>query len=251
MYMNPNVLTVYKCPYFKSRLGKNNDGGYIIANIPDIKYNIMLSGGILDDISFETDFVNKYGVECVAFDGTIQRLPGNHNLIKFIKKNIGFYNTDNITNLHELIDNHDNIFVKMDIEGGEIPWIKSLSDEQMNKFSQIVMEFHKPFSNDEIDVFDKINKNHILVHFHGNNCSNTIIYKNLTMPSVFECTYLHKKFFVNPPKLNDTLIPSPLDMPNNLFAKEIFIDYPPFVHNVVRWRKNVRSLNVKIKMRLF
>jgi hypothetical protein len=136
----------------------------------------------------------------------------------------------------------------MDIEGGEIPWIKSLSDEQMNKFSQIVMEFHNPFSNEEIDVFDKINKNHILVHFHGNNCANTIIYKNLTMPSVFECTYLHKKFFVNPPKLNASLIPSPLDMPNNNVVKEIFIDYPPFVHNVVRWQKNVKSLNSKMKM---
>jgi hypothetical protein len=48
--MNPNVLTVYKCPYSKSRLGKNNDGGYIIANIPDIKYNIMLSGGKMLDL---------------------------------------------------------------------------------------------------------------------------------------------------------------------------------------------------------
>ena len=73
--MNPNVLTVYQCPYPKLRIGKNNDGGYIIVNIPDIKYDIIISGGISDDITFETDFVNKYGVECVAFDGTIQRLP--------------------------------------------------------------------------------------------------------------------------------------------------------------------------------
>ena len=42
--------------------------------------------------------------------------------------------------------------MKMDIEGGEIPWINSLNDEQMNNFQQIVIEFHRPFKNREINV---------------------------------------------------------------------------------------------------
>jgi hypothetical protein len=53
----------------------------------------------------------------------------------------------------------------MNIESGEILWIKSLSNEQINKFEQIVIEFHSPFSNNEIEVFDKLNKNHYLIHF--------------------------------------------------------------------------------------
>ena len=28
--MNPNVLTVYQCPYPKLRIGKNNDGGKML-----------------------------------------------------------------------------------------------------------------------------------------------------------------------------------------------------------------------------
>jgi len=137
-----------------------------------------------------------------------------------------------ISNLHDLIDSHENIFIKMDIEGSEIPWFKSLSDKQINKFDQMVIEFHRPFSDNEIEVFEKINKNHVLVHFHGNNCNEIHEHKGVKIPEVFECTYLHKKFFTNPPELNTDLIPSVIDMKNNKRREDIFIDYAPFVHNV-------------------
>jgi hypothetical protein len=181
-------------------------------------------------MSFEEDFIIKYpNVKAFAFDGTINNLPKENNKIIFIKKNIGFENNEQITNLHDIINVNECIFVKMDIEGGEIPWIKSLSDEQMNKFEQIVMEFHFPFNNEEIDVFDKINKNHYLIHFHGNNCCGTRNHNGVIIPNVFECTYLHKKYFTNPPELNKELIPSNLDMKNTEYD-EIYINYPPFVN---------------------
>ena len=228
--MNPSVLTVFKSPFEKKRLGKDYDGGYIIAEIPNIKYTTLLAGGIENDISFEEDFINKYTIDnAYAFDGTINNLPKEISKITFIKKNIGFENTEKITNLHDIIDVNESIFVKMDIEGGEIPWIKSLSDEQMNKFEQIVMEFHFPFSDNEIDVFDKINKNHYLIHFHGNNCCGLRNHNNVDIPNVFECTYLHKKYFINIPDLNKELIPSNLDM-KNTGNGEIYINYPPFVN---------------------
>lgn len=228
--MNPLVLTVYKSPFTKLRLGKDNDGGYIIAEIPNINYTILLAGGILDDISFEEDFINKYSnIKSYAFDGTINNLPKENSNIIFIKKNIGFENNEHVTNIHDIININECIFVKMDIEGGEIPWIKSLSDEQMNKFEQIVMEFHRPFSDNEIDVFDKINKNHYLIHFHGNNCCGVRNHNGVLIPNVFECTYLHKKYFTNIPELNKDLIPSNLDM-KNIDNDEIYINYPPFVN---------------------
>lgn len=227
--MNPSVLTVFKSPFEKKRLGKDYDGGYIISEIPNIKYTTLLAGGIENDISFEEDFVNKYTLDnAYAFDGTINKLPTENSKITFIKKNIGFSNDDNTTNVHDIIDVNECIFVKMDIEGGEIPWIESLSDEQMNKFEQIVMEFHNPFGNKEIDVFDKINKNHYLIHFHGNNCCGTRNHNGVIIPNVFECTYLHKKYFTTP-ELNKELIPSHLDM-KNTGNDEIYINYPPFVN---------------------
>ena len=61
--MNPSLLTVYQSPYSKIRLGKDYDGGYIIADIPDIKYQLILAGGINNDISFEQDFLKKYDIK--------------------------------------------------------------------------------------------------------------------------------------------------------------------------------------------
>jgi hypothetical protein len=91
--MNPSVLTVFKSPFEKKRLGKDYDGGYIIAEIPNIKYKILLAGGIENDISFEEDFINKYAIDkAYAFDGTINNLPNEISNITFIKKNIGFSN---------------------------------------------------------------------------------------------------------------------------------------------------------------
>jgi hypothetical protein len=229
--MDPKVLTVYKSPFAKIRLGKVNDGGYIIASLPNIEYSLLLSGGIEQDISFEEDFISHYpNVKTFAFDGTIDRLPHENNKIVFVRKNIGFHETDQITNLHEFIDNNDSIMIKMDIEGGEIPWIKSLSTEQIDKFEQIVIEFHNPFSEEEIEVFDKICNSHYLIHFHGNNFSPILNHKGIDIPCVFECTYLHKKYFTSTPELNSELIPTSLDMRNNPHTDEIYIDYEPFVN---------------------
>ena len=228
--MNSSVLTVYKSPFAKLRLGKDYDGGYIIAEIPNIKYTTLIAGGIETDISFEEDFINKYSdVRAYAFDGTINNLPKENSKITFIKKNIGYENTDLLTNIHDMVNANERIFVKMDIEGGEIPWLESLSNEQMNKFEQIVMEFHWPFSPREIDAFDKINKNHYLIHFHGNNCCGIINHCGVNIPNVFECTYLHKKYFTTIPELNTDLIPGILDM-KNTNKDEIYINYPPFVN---------------------
>jgi len=228
--MNPAVLIVYKSPFPKVRLGKDNDGGYIICEITNIQYTILLAGGIESDISFEEDFLKRYpSVNCFAFDGTIESLPKKNEKITFIKKNIGSENSETLTNIHDIIDANNNIFVKMDIEGGEIPWIASLTSEQIDKFEQIVMEFHCPFSESENEVFNKINETHYLIHFHGNNCGGIRYHRGIIIPNVFECTYLHKKYFTSEPDLNTDPIPSSLDM-KNVQLDEINIDYPPFVN---------------------
>jgi hypothetical protein len=229
--MNPYALAVYKCPFTKIRLGKDNDGGYVIANVPDARYTLLLSGGIESEITFEEAFIEKYpDATCLAFDGTIYKMPATETPnITLVKKNIGPENSETITNLHEIINTNDGIFIKMDIEGSEIPWIKSLNDTQLNKFEQIVMEFHNPFLDSDAEVFDKLNSTHYLIHFHGNNCCGLNFHKGVNIPFVFECTYLHKKFFTEVPELNTDLIPSSLDM-KNIDADEIHIDYPPFVN---------------------
>ncbi len=228
--MHPSLLTVYKSPFKKNRIGKDNDGGYIIVDIPNPRYEILIAGGIEDDISFEEHFTNRYpNVECIAFDGSISNVPIHNDRITFIHQYISGYNDAHVTNLHDIIDKHNSVFVKMDIEGHEIPWIKSLNSEQLNKLEQIVLEFHFPFSENEIDAFENLNQNHFLVHFHANNGCGLRNHNGINIPNVFECTYLHKKYFTRFPELNSDVIPGILDMPN-VAGDEIQINYPPFVN---------------------
>ena len=93
-----------------------------------------------------------------TYDGTINSFPNSHPKIKFTKKNIGGTNTEKTTNLHSLIEPKNNIFLKMDIEGGEYDWLHSLSKKQLNEFQQIVIEFHKPFSADRYKTLEKISR---------------------------------------------------------------------------------------------
>ena len=227
--MDPTDLTVYKSPFPKKRIGKDFDGGYIISEIPNLKYNLLISAGVSDDISFEEHLCSMHpSMKCLAFDGTIDNIQFEHKNISFIKKNIGTINDNSTTTLIDLINENENIFLKMDIEGAEFDWINCLSDDNLNKVSQIVIEFHTPFEEKHKDVFKKINKNHVLVHFHPNNCCGFRNYKNVIIPNVFECTYINRKYFF---ELNTTSIPSYLDMPNSPRFYDIHINYPPFVHN--------------------
>jgi hypothetical protein len=110
----------------------------------------------------------------------------------FIKKNISPFNTETTTNLHEEIKNYNNIFLKMDIETYEFRWLNTLSTDQLNKFKQIVIEFHFPFTIgnfthldidipilEKMNVFKKLSETHTLVHFHSNNCCGMSTYENI------------------------------------------------------------------------
>lgn len=129
----------------KIRLGNNYDGGYVIGQL-DGEYDCYISAGISNEESFSRDFINKYNMNksnCFGFDGTIQSYPYQYTTnISFIKKNINSFNDDNNTNLSHLISKYSNIFLKMDIEGYEYPWLLSLTCEQLHKFKQITFEFH-------------------------------------------------------------------------------------------------------------
>jgi hypothetical protein len=106
-------------------------------------YDLFISCGIENDIRFEEAFLDKYhNIKCYAFDGTIHSFPSHRNSMEWIQKNIGYSNTDKTTNLKEFMQDNKNIFLKMDIEGGEINWLDSMKTEDLQRFSQIVIEVH-------------------------------------------------------------------------------------------------------------
>jgi len=127
-----------------------------------------------------------------------------------------------------MLNKYNNIFLKMDIEGYEIPWFETLNQEQMDKLCQIAIEFHSPFSERENAIFRKLNNTHVLIHFHGNNCCGVKTVQGVDIPNVFECTYIHKKYFSLPKQLNISQVPSLLDQPNLVSKPEIYLNYKPF-----------------------
>jgi hypothetical protein len=154
-----NNLDLLKVYHFdpKFRCGNNYDGGYVLGNLNG-GYDCYISAGVSDDESFSRDFIKKYNMNeynSFAFDGTIKSYPYHHTKnISFINKNINTFDDNDNSNLSFLMNKYNNIFLKMDIEGAEYPWLLSLNNDQLNKFKQIVIEFHGiTLNNDIIDKF--------------------------------------------------------------------------------------------------
>lgn len=231
-----NDLIIYKSDYNKLRIGRNSDGGYVVLDIPNINYDIFISGGISNDDSFEHDFINKYkNVFCEAFDFSVDKLPNPSEKIHFNKKFISTINDDKYTNLQFYMEKYNNIFLKLDIEGSEHKWFDYLNDTQLNNISQMVVEFHYyPNITKNFKNFSKINKFFHLVHLHANNCrtklnnSGLFDYKGNIIPWVFECTYVNKKHIHNI-KLNNNQVPdNRFDYKNLKYNDDINLNYFPY-----------------------
>ena len=214
-------ISIYESPYKKIRVGKGYDGGYVICDIPNVKYDFFISGGIEHDITFECNLLSKYpDLYCVAFDGTINALPYEHDRLQFIKKNIGSVSNENMSNLREYFDKYKNIFLKLDIEGGEYELFNSLTNDDFLKIKQLVIEFHPYY---DFGIKKRLEKTHWLVHFHGNNCCG--VYDS-GIPVVYECTYILKDPNSQLNISNDP-IPNPLlDMRNDITKPEIILRKP-------------------------
>ena len=234
-------LTMYHSDN-KLRLGNDNDGGYVIVEMDG--YDYLLSGGVGCDIGYEQAFTDKYGVKCSVFDGTddkAEELCKNEPNISFVKKNIGGTESETTTNLKHIISKYENMFLKMDIEGGEWPFINSLSMEELKRFKQITLELHFPNSSKHWEQLYKISQTHYLVHYHANNNCNILYstgqflperHPHLSVPAVFECTYVRKDLFDKPLLLNTQPLPTKLDRRNVMSKLDYLIDCEPWVHKI-------------------
>ena len=234
-----------KCFSFEStkdliRVGKENDGGYLVSK-KDIKNADVLVGlGINDDWSFEEEFRNIKDVPVYAYDGSIDAKQFFKNFVKSIcklnnpvitLKNLWtifsyliFFSKSEVTHIKKFVDfnsynsNHismqkvfeniknTNIFFKIDIEGSEYRILETLLLNQ-SRICGLVIEFH------DIDLhLDKIEKfirdfSLNLVHIHANNCGDFIMENS--MPLVLELTF--SKYSSATTKIS---LPHELDNPN-------------------------------------
>jgi hypothetical protein len=237
-------LILYEVQNYKHRVGRPNDGGYCIIDLPG-SYDLFISGGISNDISFEKALLDLYSnLNCIAFDGTINSSPDYHDRLTYVKKNLGNTNNDNLTNLDEYINKYNNVFMKIDIEGHEFRLIPSLiQNNHMQRIKQLVIEIHTPgdihlypdyfnglsdITNDKMfDMFNKINNTHTLVHLHANNGCNIQEINNIKLPHVFELTYIRNDFVTNK-KRNEKTLPTNIDMKNIPWKPDYILEGFPY-----------------------
>jgi len=224
-------LILYNSPFPKKRIGRSCDGGYVIADLPG-KYNLLIAGGVSNDISFEEALMDDYpGLISFAFDGTVSRLPPTKKTINFINKNLGVDNSDTTTDLQDYFRISDDIFFKIDIEGHEFRVLPGLiKSGAILKVKQLIMEVHTPGdihmhkdyyskelhsleNEDMFSLISQINKTHTLVHFHANNCCPMQKVEGYDLPHVFELTFIRNDF-VEEKVRNTTSLPTDIDRPN-------------------------------------
>ncbi|CAH6418869.1 Hypothetical protein POVN_LOCUS593 [uncultured virus] len=220
------ALFVFASTHDLIRVGKNYDGGYIVAN--GITYDHIIGGGILDDISFEVGMLDRNpGLKADAYDGSVKGLPYPDARITFHKTYIG--PEAGRSNLHEQLKTYKNVMIKMDIEGGEFPWLTNLSDEELNSIAQLVIEFHEVYTPAKWAQIARLAKTHKLIHVHGNNCCGTYPMEGIQVPIVFECTFLRNDLEPST-TLNTKPLPGPLDQPNLKNNRDHNLNYAPFVN---------------------
>jgi hypothetical protein len=211
----------------------------------EAEYDCYISAGVSTEESFTRDFIARFGGgcdlnvnNCFAFDGTIEAYPVQYtDKITFFKKNIGGgeVDSDSETNLLFLLNTYSRVFLKMDIEGGEYPWLLRMSLDDLRKIKQIVIEFHGITGdgwgcsyNDKVRCLAKLAETHYIVHAHGNNHSHTLH----NIPDVIELTCILKSCWADgeAPGLNTTPLPiAGLDFSNMLWRTDYDLNLYPFV----------------------
>ena len=185
------------------RIGHDYDGGYVMVD--DIENCIAYSFGIADDVSWDLGMAYR-GVDVYMYDHTIKKLPTQNERFHFFKNGICGENDrgENLKTFQEILSenghiDNKNIILKIDVEGAEWNAFEEISSELLRNFRQIIVEFHgidmsKNGRNFDkiVNVLNKLNSTHQVVHLHACNYGSYNIVGGVPMVDVLEVTYLIK-----------------------------------------------------------
>ena len=238
-----DILKPYKTNAPKIRIGGKHDGGYVINDIPGIKYDALYSYGSNDQIDFERAFYDKFKIDAYTYDHTIDSITDKPDYVHFFKEGVSGVPrpelpTNTIKN-HIINNNHQdysNIFMQMDIEGHE--W-ETLMYSNLCQFAQIVLEMHL-YVNIEVvlNVLKKLDHTFVCTHVHGNNHP-IQPWVDINFPQVLEVTYVRRDL-VDIEGIDMDNYPTSLDYPNRIGYPDLPLNWwkhsysvfpPPFLKN--------------------
>ncbi len=203
------------------RIGNQNDGGYLV---PDdlIGISKCISPGCNQDVSFETDLLNRFGIASVIIDKADAKPPILDHSHEYIEKWLSSNDTDELISLSSLLrkESKGDLMLQMDIEGAEYEVLLGIPKEDLARFRIILIEFHflsnlrNQFFFEYVgkSVFEKLSQTHTLVHAHPNNCTPSWSHQGILYPEVIEFSYIRKDRVRTGTTRAD--VPNILDAPN-------------------------------------
>jgi hypothetical protein len=212
------------------RIGHMADGGYVMADC-FTGTRAAFSFGISTEISWDRDIAQR-DITVYQYDHSVEAPPLADPHFVFHKKMIGSEQNATCESIASVLQTHgaprDANILKMDIEGSEWDALDAASSDDLNRFSQIVCEFHG-FEKIDDDAWyqramrcmTKLRSLFEVVHVHGNNYGHLAMFSNVPFPIVLEVTFITKSGHTFAP--NNKTFPTPLDAPNQPGFADIFL----------------------------
>ncbi len=200
------------------RFGPPGDGGYLMPDDLD-----GIAACVSPGVSFESGFdevIANRGIDVILADASVNAPPVHHSRFRFLPKFVDVTASPRALTLDELcreakIDG--DLILQMDIEGAEYRVLCSASDELLQRFRIIIVEFHELdqlFSRFSFGIisaaFTKLTMHHAVVHIHPNNVSKPVTRGALSVPPVMEFTFYRKDRMAGRTERRPTF-PHPLD----------------------------------------
>ena len=186
------------------RKGNQFDGGYVICNKIAAGSTYLLSLGVGDNITFETE-LNSDLFHTFFVDHSILALPNPVPNSTFINKKVSTiagYKTINLQECLDMIPKNMEAILKIDIEGSEWDSLANLDSTELSRFTQIVGEFHnfhEIYKHEHfikiLNTLKKINQTHVNINLHPNNWSGFKIINGIPIPDVVELTFIRRDLF--------------------------------------------------------
>ena len=204
-----NVFDKHDEKIMLHRLGNDHDGGYLVPDKALDETDALLGYGVADDISFEEQFSKRYHKPSFGFDCGVKTIATQEPRFTFVNECIAsdkfLYRQQTSSNnistftqqLNQLKLRHKKVFIKMDIEGAEYEAFNDIL-QYTPLITGILIEVHftKPEQTEQaIQLISTLNQSFILIHVHGNNCTNQYFcsqYMKGASPKVLELTYINK-----------------------------------------------------------
>jgi len=217
------------------RLGKENDGGYVVPIVALETADVLMGYGIATDISFERDFSKLFNKPSYGFDCGVENINTGDSNCHFINECIGTSNylyksqasSGKISTYSEQIKNlklsNKKIFIKMDIEGAEYIVMNDILKYSKN-ITGIVIEIHYSNEKEVLKLLSSLSRNFILLHLHGNNCCSCKLTNKFPVPVVIELTYINKNLVSSYKFSKNQKHPLPIDQPNIKNKKDCVFD---------------------------